>query len=80
MFIVALFTIAKTWKQPRCPLADEWIRKLWCIFKMEYYSAIKRNAFESDLMRWMKLELIIQSEVNQKERQKYCILTHIYGI
>ena len=51
MFTVALFTIAKTWKQPRCPLADEWIRKLWCIFKMEYYSAIKRNAFESDLMR-----------------------------
>ena len=80
MFIAALFTIARTWKQPRCPLADEWIRKLWCIFKMEYYSAIKRNAFESDLMRWMKLELIIQSEVNQKERQKYCILTHIYGI
>ena len=66
MFIAALFTIARTWKQPRCPLADEWIRKLWYIYTMEYYSAIKKNAFESVLMRWMKLEHIIQSEVSQK--------------
>ena len=59
MFIKALFTIAKTWKQPRCPLADEWKRKLWYIYTMEYYSAIKKNALESVLMRWMKLEPIV---------------------
>ena len=62
MFIAALFIIARTWKQPRCPSADEWIRKLWYIYTMEYYSAIKKNAFESVLMRWMKLEPIIQSD------------------
>ena len=56
MFIAALFTIARTWKQPRCPSADEWIRKLWYIYTMKYYPAIKKNAFESVLMRWMKLE------------------------
>ena len=66
MFITALFTIARRWKQPRCPLADEWIRKLWYIYTIEYYSAIKKKAFESVLMRWMKLEPIIQSEVSQK--------------
>ena len=80
MFIAALFTIARTWKQPRCPLADEWIRKLRSIYTMEYYSAIKKNAFESVLMRWMKLEPIIQSEVSQKEKYQYSILTRIYGI
>ena len=80
MFIAALFIIARTWKQPRCPLANEWIRKLWCIHTMEYYSAIKKNAFESVLMRWMKLEPIIQSEVSQKDKDHYSILTHIYGI
>ena len=80
MFIAALFTIARTWKQPRCPSADEWIRKLWYIYTMEYYSAIKKNAFESVLMRWMKLEPIIQSEVSQKEKHQYSILMHIYGI
>ena len=69
MFIAALFTIARTWKQPRCPSADEWIKKLWCIYTMEYYSAIKKNAFELVLMKWMKLEPIIQSEVSQKEKQ-----------
>ena len=68
MFIAALFTIARTWKQPRCPLADEWIRKLGYIYTMEYYSAIKKNAFESVLMRWMKLKPIIQSEVSQREK------------
>ena len=57
---VALFTIARTWKQPRCPSTDEWIKKLWHIYTMEYYSAIKRNAFESVLMRWMNLEPIIE--------------------
>ena len=80
MFIAALFIIARTWKQPRCPSADEWIRKLWYIYTMEYYPAIKKNTFESVLMRWMKLEQIIQSEVSQKEKHKYSILTHIYGI
>ena len=68
MFIAALFIIARTRKQPRCPSADEWKRKLWYIYTKEYYSAIKKNTFESVLMRWMKLELIIQSEVSQKEK------------
>ena len=76
----ALFMIARIWKQPRCPLADKWIRKLWHIYTMEYYSPIKRNASESVLMRWMNLEPIIQSEVSQKEKDIYCILMHIYEI
>ena len=80
MFITALFIITRTWKQRRCPSADEWIRKLWNIYTMEYYSAIKKNGFESVLMRWMKLESIIQGEVSQKEKHQYSILTHIYGI
>ena len=80
MFIAALFIIARTWKQTRCPSADEWIRKLWYIYTMEYYSAIKKNATESVLMRWMKLEPIIQNEVNQKEKYQYSVLTHTYGI
>ena len=80
MFIAVLFIIARTWKQPRCPSADEWIRKLWYIYTMEYYSAIKKNTFESVLMRWMKLEPIIQGEVSQKEKYQYSILMHIYGI
>ena len=79
-FIVALFTIARTWKQPRCPSTDEWTKKLWYIYAMEYYSVIKRNAFESVLMRWMNLEPVIHSEVSQKEKHQYSILTHIYGI
>ena len=80
MFIAALFTIARAWKQPRCPSADELIRKLWYAYTMEYYSAISKNAFESVLTRWMKLEPIIQSEVSQKEKHRYSILTHIFGI
>ena len=80
MFIAALFTIARTWKQARCPLTDEWIKKLWYIYTVEYYSAIKRKAFESVLMRWMNLGPIIQSEVSQKEQNKYRILMHICGI
>ena len=71
MFITALFIIARTCKQPRGPSADEWLRKLWYIYTMEYYSAIKRNSFESVLMRWMKLEPIIQSEVSQKDKEHY---------
>ena len=78
--IAALFTTAQIWKQPRCPSTDEWIKKLWYIYTMEYYSAIKKNAFESLLMRWMNLKPIIQSEVTQKKKEKYCILTHIYGV
>ena len=80
MFIRALFIIAKTWKQPRCPLADEWVRKLWYIYTMEYYSVIKKNTFESVLLRWMKLEPIMPSEVSQKEKHQYSILMHLYGI
>ena len=80
MFIAALFVIARTCKQPRCPSADKRIRKLWYIYTMEYYSAIKKNAFKSVLMRWMKLEPIIQNEVGQKEKHQYSILTHRYGI
>ena len=79
MLIAALFTIARTWKQPRCPSTDEWIKKLWYIYAVEYYSAIKRNAFESVLMSWMNLEPITQSEVSQKEKDKYHILMHILG-
>ena len=67
MVIAALFTIARTWKQTRCPSADEWIKKLWYIYTMEYYSVIKRKAFESVLMRWMNLEPIIQSIVSQRK-------------
>ena len=78
--VAALFTIARTWKQPRYPSIDEWIEKSRYIYTMEYYSVIKRNTFESVLVRWMNLEPIIQSEVNQKEKDKYCILTHICGI
>ena len=77
-FIAAPFTIARTWKQPRCQSTDEWIKKRWYIYMMEYYSAIKRNAFELVLMRWMNLEPITQTEVSQKKKNKYCILTHIY--
>ena len=77
---VSLSILVRTWKQPRCPSGDEWIRKLWYIYTMEYYSAVKKNSFESVLMRWMKLESIIQSEVSQKEKHQYRILTHIYGI
>ena len=80
MFTAALFTIARTWNQPRCSSEDECIRKLWYIYTVEYYSAIRKNAFESVLMRWMKLEPNIQSEVSQKEKHQYSILTHIYGI
>ena len=80
VYTMALFIIARTWKQPRCPSVDKWIRKLWYIYTMEYYSAIKKNAFESVLMRWMKLEPIIQNEGSQKEKHQYSKLTYIYGI
>ena len=80
MFITALFIIARTWKQPTCPSANEWIRKLCYIYTMEYYSGIKKNTFASVLLRCMKLEPIIQSEVSQKEKHQYSRLMHIYGI
>ena len=80
MFIPALFTIPRTWKKSQCLWTDEWIRKLWYIYTMEYYSTIKKNTFESVLMRWMKLEPIIQSEVSQKEKHQYNVLTYIWNI
>ena len=80
MFIAALFTIAGIWKQPRYPSTDEWIKKFWYIYTLEYYSAIKRNTFESVKVRWMNLEPVIQTEVSQKEKNTYCILMHIHGI
>ena len=80
MFTAALFTIAITWKKPKCPSTDEWIKKMWHIYTMEYYSAIKRNEIGSFVETWMELESVIQSEVSEKEKNKYSMLTHIYGI
>ena len=80
MFTVALFTIARTWKQPKCPSTDEWIKKMWYIDTMEYYSAIKMNEIGSFIETWMNVETVIQREVSQKEKNKYRILTHICGI
>ena len=80
MFIAALFTKARTRNQPRCPLTDDWIKKMWYIYTMEYYSAMKRNETELFVVRWMDLESVMQSEVSQKEKNKYHMLTHIYGV
>ena len=80
MFIAALFTITRTWKPPKCPLTDEWMKKMWHIYTMEYYSVIKRNEIELFVVRWMDLETVIQSEVSQKKKNKYRMLTRIYGI
>ena len=80
MFIAALFTIARSWKQPKCPSTEEWIKKLWYIYTMEYYSAIKRNEIGSFVETWVDLESVIQSEVSQKEKSKYLIITCICGI
>ena len=86
MLVAALSTIARTWKQPRCPSTDEWIKKWWYIYTMEYYSAIKRNALESALMRWINLEPTIQShkekgkKKKKREKGKYNILMHVYRI
>ena len=79
-FTLQLFTIARSWKQPKCPSTEEWIKKMWYIYTMEYYSAIKRNEIGSFVEMRMDLETVIQSEVGQKEKNKYRILTHIYGI
>ena len=80
VFAAALFTTARTWTQPRCPLTDEWIQKLWYIYTMKCYSALKKNAFESVLMKWMNLEPTVQSGASQKERGKYSILMPVYGL
>ena len=78
-FIAALFTIARSGKQPKCPLTGELLKKMWCIYTMEYYSAIKRNEIGSFVLAWMDLETVIQSEVSQKEKNNYRILMHICG-
>ena len=70
MFIAALFTIAKTWTQPKCPLTDYWIRKMWYIYAVEQYSAIKKNEIMSFAATWMELETLMLSEVNQKQKDK----------
>ena len=80
MLIAALFTIARSWKQPKCLSTREWIKKIWYIHTMQYYSAIKKNEIELFVMRWMDLESVILSEVSQKEKNKYHMLLHIYGI
>ena len=79
MYITVLFTIARTWKQSRCPSTDEWIKKLWHIYTMEQYSAVKWNELQSVLVKWMNLESVIESEVSQKEKNKYHMSMHIYG-
>ena len=78
--IEAQFTIVRTWKQSGCPLTDEWIKKVWHIYTMEYYSAIKRNECESVEARWMNLESVIQSEISHQEKNRYHVLMHTYGI
>ena len=80
MFIAALFAIAKTWKQPKCPSTGEWIKKMWYIYTVEYYSAVRKNEIMPFAATWMDLEIIILSEVSQTEKDKYRILTHICGI
>ena len=80
VFILAVCTIARTEKQLRCPSVDKWIKKMWYFYAMKYYSAIKRNETESVELKWTDLEPVIQSEVNQKEKNRFCILTHMYEI
>ena len=80
MFIAALFTTAKTWKQPKCPSTDEWIKKMWYIYTMENYSAIKKNEIMPFATIWMDLEIIILSEVRQREKDKYHMASLICGI
>ena len=80
MFIAVLFTIAKTWKQPKCLLTDEWIKKMWYLYTVEYYSAIKKNKIMPFAATWMDLEMIILSEVSQTEKDKYHMISFICGI
>ena len=79
-FIAALFTIAKTWKQPKCPSSDDWIREMWYIYTMEYYSAIKKNKIMSFAATWMELQTLILNEVDQKEKDKYHMISHIWNL
>ena len=80
MFIIALFTVARTWKQSKCASTEEWIKKMWYIYKMEYYSAIKRNEIGLFVETWMDLETVIFSEVRDKEKNRFHISTHICGL
>ena len=80
MFTAALFTTAKTWKQPKCPSTDNWIRKMWYIYTMEYYSAIKKNKIMPFAATWVELEILILSELSQKEKDKYHMISLISGI
>ena len=80
MFTAALFTIVKIWTQSKCPSIDEWIKKMWYIYTMEYYSAIKRNEIVPFAEVWLELEIVIQSEVSQTEKNKYCIVSFMCGI
>ena len=80
MFIAALFTIAKTWKQPKCPSTEEWIKKMWYVYMMEYYSAIKKNEIMPFAATWMDLEIVILSEVSQTQKDKYHMISLICGI
>ena len=79
IFTAAVFTIVRTWEQLKCPSTDEWIKKIWHMYTMQYYSATKRNEIVLFVVRWMDLESVIQSKVSRKEKNKYCMLTHIYG-
>ena len=80
MLIAALFTIAKAWKQSKCPSTDEWIRKTWYIYTMEYYSAIKKDKIMPFVATWMELETLIMSEVSQKEKDRYHMISLICGV
>ena len=80
MFITALFTIAKMWKQPKCSSTDEWIKKMWYIYKMESYSAIKKNEILPFAASWMDLEGVMLSEMSQKKKNIYCMISLICGI
>ena len=80
MFIAPLFTIAKTWKEPKCPLTGELIKKMWCIYTMEYYSAINKNKILPFAATWMQIKILILSEISQKEKNIYCMVSLICGI
>ena len=80
MFIAALFILAKTWKQPKCPSTEEWIKKIWYMYTMEYYSDIKKKERIPFAATWMQLEIIILSEVSQKEKDKHHMISLICGI